>query len=140
MPPHMNHEPKYLQSVINKFAVRGKCDSIAPYGTGHINDTYLVDMADGGPIVQRVTLVCAQFAKKRQSTAVVGRFDGAPNLLQRGSVGRSESPNIGACQGLGDITKCCVRVEVEKGGVLWEKVICNRHQSQGVRHHAREYQ
>jgi len=47
----MNHEPKYLQSVIKKFSVRGKCESIAPYGTGHINDTYLVDMADGSAVI-----------------------------------------------------------------------------------------
>ena len=27
-------------------------------------------------------------------------------------------------QAFRDITKCCVRGEVEKGGVLWDKVIC----------------
>jgi hypothetical protein len=38
----------------------------------------------------------------------------------------------------GDITKCCVQGEVEKGGVLWDKVIYHKHQTQGVRHHAKE--
>ncbi|MDO9542306.1 MAG: aminoglycoside phosphotransferase family protein [Kiritimatiellia bacterium] len=44
----MSHDLKYLKSVAQSFAVRGKFKNAVPYGTGHINDTYLVTMADGG--------------------------------------------------------------------------------------------
>jgi hypothetical protein len=47
----MNHDPQYLESTVNKFSVRGKCESIAPYGTGHINDTYQVVMRNGAGFV-----------------------------------------------------------------------------------------
>lgn len=44
----MNHDLKYLDSVVRTFAVKGTFENAIPYGTGHINDTYLVTMADGG--------------------------------------------------------------------------------------------
>jgi len=47
----MSQDPKYLHSVIQMFAVQGTCQSAAPYGTGHINDTYLVNLADGGAVI-----------------------------------------------------------------------------------------
>jgi len=47
----MSHDPKYLHAVIQMFAVQGTCQCVAPYGTGHINDTYLVNMADNSVIV-----------------------------------------------------------------------------------------
>jgi len=46
----MNHDPKYLYSVVRMFAVRGTCQGVGPYGTGHINDTYLVNLADGAAV------------------------------------------------------------------------------------------
>ena len=54
----MNHNPEYLQSTVQMFSIRGTCKSIAPYGTGHINDTYLVKMTNGSDctpfILQRI--------------------------------------------------------------------------------------
>jgi len=47
----MHHDAQYLKSVVRAFTVRGACQDIVPYGTGHINDTYLVSMADGRLIV-----------------------------------------------------------------------------------------
>ena len=44
----MNHDLKYLKSVVQRFAVKGAFENAVAYGTGHINDTYLVTMADGG--------------------------------------------------------------------------------------------
>jgi len=46
----MSHDQKYLHSVIQMFAVQGTCQSVAPYGTGHINDTYLINIAEGGAV------------------------------------------------------------------------------------------
>lgn len=43
----MRHDPNYLQCITRMFTIRGTCKDIAPYGTGHINDTYLVNMEDG---------------------------------------------------------------------------------------------
>lgn len=43
----MNHDLKYLNAVVQTFAVKGTFKNAVPYGTGHINDTYLVTMADG---------------------------------------------------------------------------------------------
>jgi len=47
----MHHDLKYLKSVVQAFVVKGSCRDVVPYGTGHINDTYLVSMADGRLVV-----------------------------------------------------------------------------------------
>jgi hypothetical protein len=54
----MSHDPKQLQAVIERFSINGACREAAPYGSGHINDTYRVVMADGNAstpyILQRI--------------------------------------------------------------------------------------
>lgn len=47
----MNHDFEYLKLVVQAFAVKGTFKKAVPYGTGHINDTYLVSLADGRHIV-----------------------------------------------------------------------------------------
>lgn len=54
----MKHDFKYLQSVVNTFAVHGQLQDAAPYGSGHINDTYRVVIAGNSAakpfILQRI--------------------------------------------------------------------------------------
>ena len=54
----MNHATEYLEETVRKFSAPGKCESIAPYGSGHINDTYRVAMRNGSGcapyILQRI--------------------------------------------------------------------------------------
>ena len=53
----MKHELKQLQGITREFSVEGNCQQAVPYGTGHINDTYLVTMDNGGAdkyILQRI--------------------------------------------------------------------------------------
>lgn len=53
----MKHDLPYLQKTVQEFAVAGACRAAAPYGTGHINDTYLVTMnsrGEGKYILQRI--------------------------------------------------------------------------------------
>jgi len=53
----MKHDLKYLQKIIQNFSVKGICRDAVPYGTGHINDTYLAAMDHGGGdkyILQRI--------------------------------------------------------------------------------------
>jgi hypothetical protein len=46
----MTHALKYLKAIVRKFAVEGTCQNIVAYGTGHINDTYLVTMEDDSAV------------------------------------------------------------------------------------------
>lgn len=54
----MNHAQEYLAATVRQFSVPGQCESIAPYGSGHINDTYRVLMRNGAGsalyILQRI--------------------------------------------------------------------------------------
>jgi hypothetical protein len=54
----MTHDFKYLREVVQQFSVQGTCRDAAAYGTGHINDTYLVheteDDRDASYILQRI--------------------------------------------------------------------------------------
>lgn len=46
----MRHDPEQLQAVIRMFSIRGVCREASPYGNGHINDTYLVRMAENNAV------------------------------------------------------------------------------------------
>lgn len=54
----MSQAAKHLQEVIDQFAVQGACREAAPYGSGHINDTYRLLLAKGNTltpyILQRI--------------------------------------------------------------------------------------
>ena len=42
------------QAIVDRFAIRGKVQMIAPYGEGHINHTYLVKTSNTEYILQRI--------------------------------------------------------------------------------------
>jgi len=53
----MHFETNYLNSILSRFVIEGEVRSIAPFGSGHINDTFLVTTAPGSPchyVLQRI--------------------------------------------------------------------------------------
>lgn len=43
----MKHDLPFLRSIVREFEVDGEILAASPYGTGHINDTYLVETGNG---------------------------------------------------------------------------------------------
>jgi len=72
---HREYSPEELREVVSQFQVFGDIGAIAPYGSGHINDTFKVDISLGG--------VPVSYILQRVNDAIFTRPDQMMENIQR---------------------------------------------------------
>ena len=84
----MQYDESVLKRIFSRFRVTGNYSKGAPYGSGHINDTYKIVTAESGApdyILQRINHHVFKDVAGLQQTMTPGRATGGVICLFRGT-------------------------------------------------------